>query len=64
MAASSSPSMGEMGEKVVLFRLYDALTGEYFVRGLASTVGTYQRPMRHSTPRRSRALTASRATRA
>lgn len=44
---------GEMGEKVS-FRLYDALTGEYFVLddavGFASTVGTYQRPMALNTP--------------
>lgn len=44
---------GEMGEKVS-FRLYDALTGEYFVLDdavdFASTVGTYQRPMALNTP--------------
>lgn len=44
---------GEMGEKVS-FRLYDALTGEYFVLDdavdFASTVGTYQRPMTLNTP--------------
>ena len=46
---------GEMGEKVS-FRLYDALTGEYFVLDdavdFASTVGTYQRPMALNTPGR------------
>lgn len=44
---------GEMGEKVS-FRLYDALTGEYFVLDdavdFASTVGTYQRPMALNIP--------------
>lgn len=44
---------GEMGEKVS-FRLYDALTDEYFVLDdavdFASTVGTYQRPMALNTP--------------
>ena len=44
---------GEMGEKVS-FRLYDALTGEYFVLDdavdFASTVGTFQRPMALNTP--------------
>ena len=44
---------GEMGEKVS-FRLYDALTGEYFVLDdavdFASAVGTYQRPMALNTP--------------
>ena len=40
--------------KKVSFRLYDALTGEYFVLDdavdFASTVGTYQRPMALNTP--------------
>ena len=44
---------GEMGEKVS-FRLYDALTGEYFVLDdavdFASTVSAYQRPMALNTP--------------